>query len=115
VYFPGTRILSLENGVHTFEGTRENRNEEAPTEEEVNSAIKQLKSNKATGFDNINSETLKAGGRILSRWIHRMINKIWESEDIPEDWIRAIFVIIQKFIIHYSRREARVSATTGEA
>ena len=48
----------VENGVHTFEGPRENRNEEAPTEEEVNSAIKQLKSHKAPGFDNINSETL---------------------------------------------------------
>ncbi len=71
----------VENGVHTFEGPRENRNEETPTEEEVNSAIKQLKSHKAPGFDNINSETLKAGGSILSRWIHRVISKIWESEE----------------------------------
>jgi hypothetical protein len=30
-------------------------------------AFKQLKSHKAPGFDNINSETLKAGGSILSR------------------------------------------------
>ena len=86
----------VDNGVHTFEGPRENRNEEAPTEEEVNSAIKQLKSHKAPGFDNINSETLKAGGSILSRWIHRVINKIWESEDIPEDWLRAIVVPLFK-------------------
>jgi hypothetical protein len=52
--------FSIEVKMHTFEGPRDNRNEEAPTEEEVNSAIKQLKSNKAPGFDNINSETLKA-------------------------------------------------------
>jgi hypothetical protein len=39
----------VENGVHTFEGPRENGNKEA-TEEEVNSAIKQLKSQKALGL-----------------------------------------------------------------
>jgi hypothetical protein len=86
----------VENGVHTFERPRENSNEEAPTEEEVKSAIKQLKIHKAPGFDNINSETLKAEGSILSRWIHRVINKIWESEDIPEDWLRTIVVRLFK-------------------
>jgi hypothetical protein len=33
---------------------------------------------------------------MLSRWIHRVINKIWESEDIPEDWLRAIVVPLFK-------------------
>jgi hypothetical protein len=64
--------------------------------EEVISAIKQLKSHKAPGLDNINSETLTAGGSILSHWIHRVINKIWESEDISEDWLRAIVVPLFK-------------------
>jgi hypothetical protein len=66
----------VENGLHTFEGPKENRNE--------------------PGFDNISPETLKAGGSILSRWIHSVISKIWESKDIPEDWLRAIVVPLFK-------------------
>ena len=62
--------------MHTFEGPKENRNE--------------------PGFYNISPETLKAGGSILSRWIHSVISKIWESKDIPEDWLRAIVVPLFK-------------------
>ncbi len=32
----------------------------------------------------------------MSRWIHRVINKIWESEDIPEDRLRTIVVRLFK-------------------
>jgi hypothetical protein len=81
----------VENGVHTFEGPRENRNEEAPTEEEVNSAIKQLKSHKAPGFDNINSEARYGSPKMYQKTGYG------------------------RLLFDYSRRKTRASATTGEA
>jgi sorting nexin-29 len=79
-----------EENVEDGKGEEEEAEEEViepPTKEEVEEALKEQKLNKAPG-DNIPAELLKA--------LHRIINKVWEEEKIPEDWRRSIICPIFK-------------------
>lgn len=67
-----------------------------PSEEEVESAIKALKNNKAPGEDGVPAELLKAGGNALWKKLHALIVKIWNEEKIPKEWNLAIIVPIHK-------------------
>jgi exonuclease III len=67
-----------------------------PSEDDVERAIKRLKNNKAAGCDEINAEMLKAGGKVVVQWMHRLICKIWQDEVAPEDWRKAIIVPLYK-------------------
>ena len=66
------------------------------SKDEVLGAIKQLKSHKAPGVDGIHAEILKAGGDPMATMIHRLIEKIWEKEQVPEDWRKAVIVPLFK-------------------
>lgn len=61
-----------------------------PTLEEVCEVIDAMKNNKAPGRDNISAEQLKQGGGDLHRAIHRLIMKIWETEEIPSEWTEGV-------------------------
>ena len=71
-------------------------NEPAILRSEVQSAIKRLKGNKATGDDGISAEAIKAAGEKGVDIIHNLCNQIWNSEVIPEDWGKAVIVPIFK-------------------
>uniref|UniRef100_A0A8D9DWW4 Craniofacial development protein 2 n=1 Tax=Cacopsylla melanoneura TaxID=428564 RepID=A0A8D9DWW4_9HEMI len=87
---------------------RNNRNEEeqliylneeeieAPTPLEIVNVINKLKTGKAAGEDKIPAEVLKAGGEELNMKICNLIQKIWSSEKIPDDWKNAIVCPILK-------------------
>ncbi|CAF5002173.1 unnamed protein product [Rotaria sp. Silwood1] len=53
---------------------------------EVEQAIQSLKKNKSPGLDGIQAELLQIGEESLAHEIHKLCNKIWHSEAIPEDW-----------------------------
>jgi len=38
------------------------------------------------GFDKIQAELIKAGGRTICSEIHKLINSVWNEEDLPEKW-----------------------------
>jgi hypothetical protein len=57
-----------------------------PTYEEINEIIKNLKSNKSAGPDEILPEFIKNGGLIIKQKIHQLIVKIWKHEKIPGEW-----------------------------
>jgi hypothetical protein len=79
------------------EGEEEEEEEEVielPTKEDVEEALKEQKLNKAPGGDNIPAELLKAGGQEGAVALHRIINKVWEEEMIPEDWRKSIISYI---------------------
>ena len=61
-------------------------NTNPPTKAEVSKAIKSLKSGKAAGPDGIPPEALKADVQTSTEMIHPLLMKIWETEQIPEEW-----------------------------
>jgi hypothetical protein len=81
--------------------TVENRNlrtesETVPTSEEIRGAIKKLKSNKASGADEIRAELFKAGGEVIEVWLSRLLRLIWIQRKVPEEWLRAIIIPLFK-------------------
>ena len=78
------------------EEINETAEEPAPTEIEVLLAIGKLKNRKAAGYDEMFAEYLKRGGDILTRKVYELIVKIWNSEEIPEDWRKSIIVPLFK-------------------
>jgi hypothetical protein len=67
-----------------------------PSIEEIEKAIKSMKSNKAPGYDQITSEMLKADVELSAQALHPIFEKIWETEEFPEDWLKGILVKVPK-------------------
>ena len=64
------------------------------TIEEVKAAIKALKNNKATGFDNIASETLKAGGAAMAQILMKIVNTAFTQGKTPVEWSKGLITPI---------------------
>jgi hypothetical protein len=47
---------------------------------------KELKKYKLPGSDEILTELIRAGGEILLSVIHKLINSVWNKEEIPDKW-----------------------------
>jgi hypothetical protein len=56
---------------------------------DIDTAIWKLKSNRATGIDNIPSKVYQTGDESLKTGIYDMIAKIWEVESIPKEWCKS--------------------------
>ncbi len=54
------------------------------TSEEVDDALKRLKSGKAAGHDMLQPEHLKYGGVALRIWVQQISNAIVELESVPD-------------------------------
>jgi hypothetical protein len=67
-----------------------------PSDSEVEMAIEKLKRHKSPGTDQIPAELIKAGGRTIPSEIHKLINSIWDKEELPEQWKESIVVPIYK-------------------
>ena len=63
---------------------------------EIRSALTHLKNAKAPGVDNIAPEALKEGGPCTVEALHRILNFVWEKEEIPDDWKRGLLVKLTK-------------------
>ena len=59
---------------------------ERPTKTEIKNAIKQMKNNKAPGPDDIPAEALKADIETSTDMLYELCGKIWEDDEIPNDW-----------------------------
>ncbi|VDP48785.1 unnamed protein product [Schistosoma curassoni] len=57
-----------------------------PTTEEIRMAIRQIKSGKVAGPDNIPAEALKSDIEATTNMLHLLFQKIWEEEQVPTDW-----------------------------
>jgi hypothetical protein len=51
---------------------------------EVEMVIEKLKRHKSPGIDQIPAELIKAGGRKIRSEIHKLINFIWNKEELPQ-------------------------------
>ena len=63
---------------------------------EVKRSLKSLKNGKAPGCDNIPPEAWKEGGMVLVKVLHAFLNKMWNEEDIPQDWKVGLLVKLPK-------------------
>jgi len=59
-------------------------------------AIRQLKNGKSRGVDNIPPEVIKAMDNISVNALHHIINRIWNEEQIPDDWRKELLVKLPK-------------------
>jgi hypothetical protein len=55
-----------------------------------------LKTCKSPGIDQIPAELIQAGGNTLCSEIHKLINCIWNKEELPDQWKESIIVPIYK-------------------
>jgi hypothetical protein len=55
-----------------------------------------LKKYKSPGSDQIPAELIQARGEMLLSVIHKLINSIWNKEELPDQWKESIIVPIQK-------------------
>ncbi|VDP05624.1 unnamed protein product, partial [Schistosoma curassoni] len=67
-----------------------------PTIEKISMAIRQIKSGKAAGADNIPAEAPKADVAATARILHILFSKIWDEEQVPKDWKEGLLVKIPK-------------------
>ena len=65
---------------------------------EVELAVKQLKNGKATGCDDISAEMIKPSGDLGISLLQKLIVKIWQTGEWPEDWRRAVSLYQRKVI-----------------
>jgi hypothetical protein len=63
---------------------------------EVEIAIAKLKKYKSPGSDQIPEELIQAGGEILLSGIHKLINSVWNKEELPDQWKESIIVPVHK-------------------
>jgi hypothetical protein len=67
-----------------------------PSDSEVGMAIEKLKRHKSPGTDQIPADLIKAGGTTIRSEIHKLINSIWNKEELPEQWKESIIVPVYK-------------------
>jgi len=89
-----SQLLNV-HGVNEVRQTTEPQVPE-PTAFEVEMAIEKLKGHKSPGFDQIQAELIKAVGRTIGPEVHKLINSIWNKEELPEEWKESIVVPIYK-------------------
>ena len=63
---------------------------------EIKRSLKSLMNGKAAGCDNIPPEAWKEGGMVSAKVLHSLLNKIWNEEDIPQDWKVGLLVKLPK-------------------
>ncbi|VDP82046.1 unnamed protein product [Schistosoma curassoni] len=56
------------------------------TTEEIRMAVRQIKTGKAAGPDNIPAEALKSDIEVTTNMLYLLFKKIWEEEQVPMDW-----------------------------
>jgi hypothetical protein len=67
-----------------------------PSRLEVEIAIAKLKKYKLPGSGQIPAELIQAGGEMLMSAIHKLINSVWNKEELPDQWKESIVVPIYK-------------------
>jgi len=67
-----------------------------PSAFEVEVAVEKLKRRKLPGIDQIPAEVINVGGTTIRSVIHKLINSIWNKEELPKEWKESIISPICK-------------------
>ncbi|VDP34004.1 unnamed protein product [Schistosoma mattheei] len=96
-YENGERFANLCAFNNSTESTRHPIDVTPPAIEEIKMAIRQIKSGKAAGPDNIPAEALKSDIEVTASMIHTLFGKIWEEERVSmTDWKEEYLIKIPK-------------------
>ena len=76
--------------------TRGNESEPPPLRDEIRQALYQLANGKSTGVDELPAELWKATGELGIDLLWKLCKAIWEQQERPTDWCRAVFLPIYK-------------------
>ncbi|XP_052565015.1 uncharacterized protein LOC120421478 isoform X3 [Culex pipiens pallens] len=87
------------DGRNDVSGMVDGEDEPATTMREVKDAIKKLKNNKAAGKEGIGAELLKMGTDKLAACLHRLIVKVWDTEQLSEEWKEGLSCAVEVEII----------------
>lgn len=71
-------------------------NIEAPSEDEVRSSIKAMKSGKAGGLDRVTADMLKADMKYGPKFLTTIFEEIWKTEVTPADWKTGLIIKLPK-------------------
>ena len=63
---------------------------------EVERALSQMKSSKASGEDQTVAEMIRAGGELALRKIQELFNAVLRTETVPKEWKNATITLILK-------------------
>jgi hypothetical protein len=92
------QLLNVQNGsdvrhieIHTAEQLVPD-----PSHLEVDIAVAKPKNYKSPGSDQSLSELLQAGGETLVSVFHKLINSIWNKEELPDQWKESIIIPVHK-------------------
>ena len=91
--------------------TKTNTNE-TPNEitlEELNKNIKTLKRGKSTGPDNISNEAIIEANKTNITTINNILNNIYNTEKIPDQWQKGEIIIFYKGKINKATRSPEIS------
>ena len=66
------------------------------TRAEIRNAMHKMKKGKAAGIDSITIKLLRVGGDVTTELLYELFMKIWETEEIPEDWTKGLIVKLPK-------------------
>ena len=99
-----SEVLNQQNPESLFDFTSENDIDgnnsnitfDDITHDELSEAIKTLKSNKASGIDNLPAELLKYGGDVIIEKVTELGIVIWSSENVPNEWTKGYIVKLPK-------------------
>jgi hypothetical protein len=63
---------------------------------EVEVAIAKLERYKSPGTDQMPAELIQAGGETLRSEVQKLINSIWNKEELPEQWRDSVILPVYK-------------------
>jgi hypothetical protein len=67
-----------------------------PSHLQLETAIAKLKRYKSPGSDQIPAELIQARGKILLSAIHKFVNSVWNTEELPDQWKGSIILPVYK-------------------
>ena len=64
--------------------------------EEVERTVKRLQNKKAAGEDRIVAELVKNGGEAMIDWLMELLQEVWKTRQVPQEWKNATLVPLHK-------------------
>lgn len=78
---------------------------------EVKNAIQELKTFVSAGNDDIAAELIKMSPKKLTTWLHRLILRIWETVQLPEEWKKRVFDLFTREVTVWNVRTSERPST----